>query len=61
MKPTQQHHVDLHLRVPANLTIQDLRIMLERMAAAANADLHVGNSWPFHAEIITRPRQQEAA
>ena len=61
MKPNATHHIDLHLQVPTNLTMHDLRAMLERMAAAANADLNVGKSWPFHAEIIARPKQQEAA
>lgn len=52
MTPT--YRIDLHLQVPTNMPMRDLQIMLERMAAAANADLKIGRRWPLHVKMTTR-------
>lgn len=43
--------VSLHLRVPARMTMADLRAMLERIAKAESLTLNTKGGWPFHAEL----------
>lgn len=51
--------IDVTLRVPARMTMADLRTLLECVAKAENLTLNTKGGWPFHAEL-TEPAKPVA-
>lgn len=48
--------IDVTLRVPARMTMADLRTLLEGVAKAENLTLNTKGGWPLYAELTVKEK-----